>query len=176
MKVECPRCMNGKGIGYDLTNYRVELDATKPPRSAGASRKTMRPTSTQLKADLLEHSTKVRRSFETLMGWDSCATALDGQCERMSKSLTAVLVAEGFEARVECGTYFGCDPSYEPSFSDWDEEAIEVHDPSNGYSHYWVVCESVLIDICSDQFHPNQRSQYRVVMEHEDFTNWQSAQ
>ena len=136
----------------------------------------MRPTSTQLKADLLEHSTKVRRSFETLMGWDSCATALDGQCERMSKSLTAVLVAEGFEARVECGTYFGCDPSYEPSFSDWDEEAIEVHDPSNGYSHYWVVCESVLIDICSDQFHPNQRSQYRVVMEHEDFTNWQSAQ
>ncbi|APC19367.1 hypothetical protein BLL42_28515 (plasmid) [Pseudomonas frederiksbergensis] len=82
----------------------------------------------------------------------------------------------GFDACTVRGTYFDCDPSYVPDFTEWDEEAVEGHDSANGYSHCWVSCEGLFIDICAAQFHPHERDKYRVVVVNQDSLDYQVDQ
>lgn len=118
-----------------------------------------------LQVSMYDTALSVRLKFETDSGWPAYHSALNNKCGQMSDALTAALSAIGLEAVAVRGTYFGFDPCYQPDFSDWDAEAVESHDSANGYSHCWVECCGQVIDICADQFHPEDRARFRVVIE-----------
>lgn len=90
--------------------------------------------------------------------------ALNNMCAEMSKDLYDELRAHGFDARRVPGQYLGMSETYEPDTREWEEDDIDAYEGDPRIAHWWVVCAGKIIDICADQFHPEDRQEYRIII------------
>ncbi len=98
---------------------------------------------------------------------------LNNTCHFMSEKLFEALVKEGFEAQRVPGYYMNADDNFEPDMSEWDHESIENFNRDDGFTHWWIEVDGVLVDICVDQFHPSFREDYAVHIEGADNRKYQ---
>lgn len=117
----------------------------------------------------------VRLRFEAEHGDGSGMPDFDRMCRPMSHELCAGLVAAGFPARTVPGQYVGMSEDYAPDTSDWDPEDAEAYAEDPSISHWWVRLGDDIIDICADQFHPEDRTGRRIVFTEatdQDYQAW----
>ena len=88
-----------------------------------------------------------------------------GACRSASHELAEELRADGFPARAEFGTYHGIGEGYpalvaarsgEPSGDDFEDDG--------SWLHWYVVCGELVVDVTSDQFHPDDPNAPKVVV------------
>jgi hypothetical protein len=91
-----------------------------------------------------------------------------GNCRDAAKTLCEALVAAGFQAEAVFGTYLCCDPSYPEIVAKHSADGLDPEDDladwDGSWVHWWVKCRDVIVDITADQFHPSERTDYRVVV------------
>lgn len=122
-------------------------------------------------AKILDVAYRIRLEEEIFVEGD--LTQLNNTCHFMSEKLLEALLKDGFEAQRVPGYYMGADDDFEPDMSEWDHEAIENFNREDGFSHWWIEVDGVIVDICVDQFHPSFREAYAVHIEDADSLDYQ---
>lgn len=108
---------------------------------------------------------QVRAKFEDYYGDEpGSSPSFENMCREMSEDLREALEDAGFSARRVPGQYRGMSESYAPDTSEWEDEDVDAYEGDPRMAHWWVVCEGRILDICADQFHPDNPQEYRVVI------------
>lgn len=87
-----------------------------------------------------------------------------GACRGASLELAAELREDGFPAQARFGTYHGIGEGYAALVAGRTGEPFEDDFEDDGtWLHWYVVCGDLIVDVTSDQFHPDEPDAPKVV-------------
>lgn len=111
---------------------------------------------TAAESRLAQLAWQYRLAAENLMDWQADPAAFRGMCQGEAGALARFLTEHGIAALKVGGYYTDIDPQY---------FAAQGADEEDGrWKHWWVEAEGQIVDTTADQFHPNERQAYRVVI------------
>lgn len=114
--------------------------------------------SQQPSAKLVSLINDFRQKQEDYWDWEDDPTCFKGTCHHISADLASTLQKHGFQAEAYHGNYYNIDDDFEPLES-------EGSGPYDSWRHWWVVVDKQwIVDVTSDQFHPGEEEDYRVVI------------
>lgn len=156
--------------------YRWYDGSVLPPHKAAAAKQrllVLNPKAT--KKTLRRRAIAVRRRLEPYFAKrGGGVVCTQGACAHASEILARDLRRAGYDAMAVSGVYVGADPDFRPDLGGWDEdlaEEFEGHveyggDASNfEFHHYYVLVEGEwIVDLTSDQFHPDDPAAHAVVV------------
>ena len=126
---------------------------------------------TEATNDLEKLVQQFRNRLENYNDWEDDKACFAGTCSSVSEELTQFLISNGvLDAERINGFYLDASDDYEPNMDYWDQEDIWKYNEDIEYgdippaNHWWVQAQGMIIDVTADQFHPNEESDYRVVI------------
>ncbi len=106
-----------------------------------------------------------RLRLERDLGFEDDPHCMVGACRSASHELAEELRADGFPARAEFGTYHGIGEGYPALVASRSGEPFDDDfDDDGSWLHWYVVCGDLIVDVTSDQFHPDEPGAPRVVV------------
>lgn len=117
-----------------------------------------------------------RKEEEKYWDWEENKTCFKGTCQDTAPSLAKYLKSNGFNVEVIGGTYTDVSDGFEPNMDNWDEDDIEDYRNNfdGTWKHWWVlVNDKWIVDTTSDQFHPEEEDEYRVIITDKNDSRYQ---
>jgi len=117
---------------------------------------------------------QVRSELESHYNWEADKGCFKNTCSTVTTELQDKLRESGIYSYMVNGLYLGASDDYEPDMAEWSyEDSQNYYDSTEdgqfneafGFNHWWIVAENRwIIDVTSDQFHPDEPEQYRIVI------------
>lgn len=117
-----------------------------------------------------------RSKEEIYNDWEFNKECFKGTCQDITKYLVKFLEEHGYNAERIQGYYLNVSDDFIPDTSEWDwkdKEDYINNGHDNKWSHWWVLVDNTyIVDITSDQFHPGEENEYRVIITDKNDNNY----
>jgi hypothetical protein len=114
---------------------------------------------------------QIRKELEDYYDWDADKGCFKNTCHMVTDDLVKKLSDNNIISHRVNGLYHGASDEYEPDMSGWEQEDVWAYNDTIeaggefGFNHWWVEADNKwIVDITSDQFHPDEPEEYRVII------------